>query len=120
MSLHSTRPVLFEVASERTRQDAKWGEQNHPDGTGDAVEPLSLLTVSTPAYCYLSAGELAELAREDCQGAFGMGVGTYRHILAEEFFEALAEGDPARLRAELVQVAAVAVAWVEAIDRRGR
>jgi hypothetical protein len=32
--------------------------------------------------------------------------------------EALAEDDPTLLRAELIQVAAVAVAWVEAIDRR--
>lgn len=31
----------------------------------------------------------------------------------------MAEKDPVNLRAELIQVAAVAVAWVEAIDRRG-
>jgi hypothetical protein len=39
-------------------------------------------------------------------------------ILEEEVAEAAAESDPAKLRAELVQVAAVAVAWIEAIDRR--
>lgn len=49
---------------------------------------------------------------------FKAGRGTWRDILAEEFNEALAESDPDRLRAELVQVAAVAVNWVEAIDRR--
>ncbi|MFI1165600.1 hypothetical protein ACH4UM_18790 [Streptomyces sp. NPDC020801] len=38
--------------------------------------------------------------------------------VAEEALEALAEDDPGKLRAELVQVAAVAVAWIEAIDRR--
>lgn len=51
-------------------------------------------------------------------------------ILGEEFGEAAREaneanfvsgknrGNFAKLRAELIQVAAVAVAWVEAIDRR--
>ena len=29
----STFAVLDEVRAERARQDAKWGEQNHPDGT---------------------------------------------------------------------------------------
>lgn len=40
------------------------------------------------------------------------------HILREEVAEAFAETDPVALRGELVQVAAVAVAWAEAIDRR--
>lgn len=29
-----TESVLAEVLAERARQDAKWGEQNHPNGTG--------------------------------------------------------------------------------------
>lgn len=95
-----TRQVLCEVDEERKRQDAKWGEQNHPDGTGHAWD--------------LKAGS----ATEDCDNAFRDGHGTWRHILAEEFWEALAEDDCPTLRAELIQVAAVAVAWVEAIDRR--
>ncbi len=43
----------------------------------------------------------------------------WRDILLEEVFEALAEEEPKELRKELVQVAAVAAQWVEAIDRRG-
>lgn len=39
-------------------------------------------------------------------------------MLLEEVAEAFAESDDARLRAELVQVAAVAQAWIESIDRR--
>ena len=49
---------------------------------------------------------------------FTAGNGTWRHILTEEVWEAFAEKDSARLRAELVQVAAAAVNWIEAIDRR--
>ncbi len=42
----------------------------------------------------------------------------WKTILLEEVAEAFAENDPATLRRELVQVAAVAAAWIEAIDRR--
>jgi hypothetical protein len=45
--------------------------------------------------------------------------GTWMHVLIEEVFEALAEEDPAKLRAELVQVAAVCAAWITDIDGRG-
>lgn len=98
-----TDRVLQEVLAERIRQDAKWGEQNHPDGTGVSPEQP----------------KLADQARAMCQQAFAEGRGDWAHILFEEVREALAESDPAKLRAELLQVAAVAVAWVEAIDRRG-
>jgi hypothetical protein len=94
--------VFAEVAIERTRQDDRWGEQNHPDGTGTHAVDTTF----------------SELARVRCEQAFAQGAGTWRLILAEEVGEAFAENDPAALRAELLQVAAVAVAWVEAIDRR--
>ena len=93
--------ILPEIAAERARQDAKWGEQNHPDGTGNAGD-----------------AHVARLAKSWCDNAAKRGALTYRHILDEEVQEAFAESDPAKLRAELVQVAAVAVAWIECIDRR--
>lgn len=92
---------LVDVAAGRRRQDDKWGEQNHPDGTGGAW-----------------FGAMAERKRDDADTAAAKGFLTWRHILAEEVYEALAETDPAKLREELIQVAAVAVSWVEAIDRR--
>jgi hypothetical protein len=94
--------VLAEVHQERSRQDAKWGEQNHPDGTG--------ITPSISRY-------EADVARSECDTAFAEGRGTYKHILLEEVYEALAESDKAKLRTELIQVAAVATAWVEKLDR---
>lgn len=99
--------VLDEIAAERLAQDAQWGEQNHPDGTaGDAV----LLGRSFAAY--------ATVIRQACKDAAARGEVTWALIDLEENFEALAESDPARLRAELIQSAAVKVAWIEAIDRR--
>jgi hypothetical protein len=99
--------VLDEVFDERRRQHTKWGEQNHPDGTdlfwsrlAEALDP--------------------KRAKEHCDEGTTHGFLTFAHILVEEVAEALAETDPERLRAELLQVAAVAVSWVEAIDRRRR
>jgi hypothetical protein len=97
----TTDRVLQEVLAERIAQDAKWGEQNHPDGTGNK-----------------SQQDRAEFARRWCESAFASGYGTWADILTEEVAEAEAERDPVKLRAELVQVAAVATAWIEAIDRR--
>lgn len=100
----SSQYVLAEVAAERARQDAKWGQQDHPDDTHGNAEKYW----QRQARAAEAATDLA--AR---QGAL-----TWAHILLEEVYEALAETDPAKRRAELVQVAAVAVAQIEAIDRR--
>jgi hypothetical protein len=97
----TTDRVLSEILAERIAQDAKWGEQNHPDGTGQYPEQIN-----------------ADVARMACQSAADGGYLDWLHILREEVAEAFAETDSARLRAELIQVAAVAVAWAEAIDRR--
>ena len=93
--------VLTEILAERARQDERWGEQNHPDGTGLPV--------------YKNA---ARRYRDQADRNAASGVLTWRDVLLEELYEALAESDPARLRAELVQAVAVGVAWIEAIDRR--
>jgi hypothetical protein len=108
--------VYSEIAAERRRQDTKWGEQNHPDGTGPRVAFAGRL-------CYMEdAARDFRLACKSASGEFPNlkhhGPVTWRHILLEEVFEALAEDDPAALRAELVQSAAVLVQWIEAIDRR--
>lgn len=107
--------VLMEIRDERKRQDERWGEQNHPDGTG-----TNWVDQIRPAFGWSGpeAAHAANLARLDCQRAARRGEVTWLRILREELAEAFAESDPARLRAELVQVAAVAAAWVEAIDRR--
>lgn len=100
--------VLYEVARERGRQDAKWGEQDHPDGTGPKVY---WVPISSSAEC------VVEDARYTCQFKADRGEVTWRDIALEEVAEAFtATGTD--LRAELVQVAAVAVAWIESIDRR--
>ncbi|QDQ93726.1 hypothetical protein FND50_25185 [Rhodococcus sp. WB9] len=94
--------ILNEIRAERARQDEKWGEQNHFDGTGPGYQ------------------KHAEAARQRCQNAAALGLVSFKDILDEEVNEAYAEDDSAKLRAELIQVAAVAVAWVEKLDREAR
>lgn len=99
---HLTR-VEGDVRREREAQDTKWGEQNHPDGTGSKFYELR-----------------AEQARRECQrAAADPTVGPrWALILLEEVYEALAESDPGALYEELIQVATVAQNWAEALGRR--
>jgi len=105
-----TASVLAEVAEERVRQFDKWGEQNWPDGTGPNV-------VWWQAFSPEAANAVSEIReRTDARAAAGML--TWLDIAEEEFAESAAEKDSEKLRAELVQLVAVGVAWIEAIDRR--
>ena len=88
-----TAGVLAEVAQERERQHAKWGEQNH--------DPAVWLMV------------LAEEVGEANQAAF--------EKLFPAFDKQAPERGPrtwADYREELIQVAAVAVQAVESLDRQ--
>lgn len=106
--------VLVEVANERGRQTAKWGVQYHPNGTGPHKLPMPYGSGSW------SAAVAADRLKLLTECASQVGQCTWLHILREEVFEAFAEAEPAKLRAELIQVAAVAVQWIEAIDRTSK
>lgn len=97
----ATGAVLLDIAVERCRQVAKWGVQHRPDGTGCPVHRHAALD-----------------ARDHCDFLARHGGADWNAVLMEEVCEAMAEDDPATLRAELVQVAAVATAWIEDIDSR--
>jgi hypothetical protein len=86
-----TKYALTLVAAERQRQDDKWGDQsgNHP------FEWMSILMEEV--------GELAEAVNETCFQT--------QHIKPDR-------GGPGAIKREAVQVAAVAVAIVEAIVRK--
>lgn len=115
----ATTDVLDEIVWERQRQDIKWGEQDHPD--------VDQVLMNRPGGC--SEKRMAEQyeiptasrAKYLCELAAERGETTWGHILVEEVAEAIeaaTQESTQLLREELVQVATVAVAWVEAIDRR--
>jgi hypothetical protein len=99
----SRESIFEEIHQERDRQDMKWGEQNHP------------IRVESDAIYFI---DQARLCRQVCDYEARNGTLTWYHILIEEFFEAFAEGEALKQRYELVQVAAVAIAMIECIDRK--
>lgn len=90
--------IFVEVREERGRQDLKFGVQRHPNGTSEKFKPM------------------ADAARNATRAAEANGQQSWANILREEFWEALSERDRAKLRAELIQVIAVGVAWIECLD----
>ena len=113
-----TQRVLDEVAAERVRQDATWGEQNHPSLDRVLLERPGGCTPERMAEEYEIPTE--ERARFLLAAAVTRGSPSWAGILVEEISESVKAGvrSDAACRAELVQVAAVAVAWIECIDRR--
>ncbi len=100
--------VLEDIAMERVSQVAKWGVQNHPD-----------LKPDDPGVVFRSAR--AAYAKAHCDRHVKAGTLSWHSILKEELAEAVEQAalqDVQKLREELVQCAAVCVAWIEDIDRR--
>lgn len=98
--IERTADILADIKVERDRQMRKWGEQNHPLGFGEK-----------------GSRESANFARALCDARAKNGTVTWADILSEEYHEARAEGGLEEAREELIQVAAVAVAMVDWIDR---
>jgi len=107
--------IFKELENERFRQIKKFGEQNIP-----CLDPVLLNRENscTPERMCEEYGILSpQSAQTRCDSAFKSGNGTYAHILIEEVAEAIGEFDPVKRRAELIQVAAVAIGWIQKIDR---
>lgn len=81
--------ILSDIDNERLRQLEKWGVQRHP----------------APVWMTILTEEVGEAARAIMDH-------TYEKVKPSRV------ENPGDLRAELVQVAAVAVAWIEDLDRR--
>jgi hypothetical protein len=103
----TTHEVLAQVAIERAQQDEKWGEQNHPMVWQGGCTRLKIDGYARQADAWKAANDTR--VYDDRLAWDG--------ILLEEVYEALGEIDAGRQREELVQVAAVAVAMIECIDR---
>ena len=94
---------LADIVEERFKQIVKFGNPSLKDGTR--------------MWPYADAAALHN-RRHEWEVANALGELTWRHVLAEEVAEAFNESDPVALRSELVQCAAVCVAWIEDLDRR--
>lgn len=107
--------VLQEVQAERERQDNKWGEQNHPCLDQVLLNRKGSCTPMRMCEEYEIPSE--GRAKRKCQDAFDKGTGTFAHIAIEEMSEIVSAFNIHKRREEIIQLAAVCVAWVEKIDR---
>lgn len=107
----ATELVLQEIAGERVEQRGTWGQQDHPTGTRDVRRLIG--DADLPTW-----GTLAYEGRLRCQYLADRGKVDWVAILFEEMAEFASSLNDEKAREELVQVAAVAVAAIEAIDRR--
>lgn len=119
--IHNIEAAAYDrVRAERRRQIAKWGRGDHPNvcpvlsgRPGGATpqryaEDLEIPTADRARFILHRAAETSRLS--------------WTHILVEELAEAVeaaAVGERRHLQEELAQVAAVAVAWLEALEVRG-
>lgn len=112
-----TQELLARVGQEMERQVAKWGTQNHASTGG--------YDVLDSCYHY-EQRPTAQEAKDLCDGlASGEieGVLTWTDIFLEEVLEAREEAENGNLEAlkeELIQCAAVALSWVQSIERNGK
>lgn len=102
--------VLSDVRAERARQFARYGtNEDLLDGTGKDVIWFNEVPAQGAEILLRNAYEAYESEH---------GKPTFRHLVLEEVAEAMQESSPHRLREELLQVAALAVSWVEKLDAR--
>lgn len=98
--------ILERILAERRRQDAKWGEQNHKNAHSRDLD---------------QASSRLRRRRELNESNARHGCTNWNDVLLEEVEEAVEQaalGDDEKLTEELVQCAAVIVAWIECIERR--
>jgi len=86
--------ILAEIREERRRQDAKWGEQNH--------SPIE--------WCAILTEEVGEVSKEALELHFAQ-------LQNSGQSEAWFEEKLALYRKEVIQVAAVALAMAESLER---
>lgn len=118
------------IDAERARQDAKWGEQRHPDVDPELTDrgPSIYKGHTSPGGC--TTARMAEeygippasRAKANCDGAARAGHPTWAHIAVEELAEVVeaatlaqqGQGPEEDVDKELAQLAAVIVQWIEA------
>jgi len=112
--------VVAEVIGELERQDIKSGQASYP-----SIEERFIKSIS-PRLCMGAVVAqhyglfTAEIARAKCDAAFKNGHGNWAHVLVKEVCESIdCLDNEAAMRAELVQVVAVAIRWIQDLDRRG-
>jgi hypothetical protein len=96
------KDILKRIEDERIAQYLKWGQQDHPSFDEDEYYGLVM----------------EAQAKTICEEANFNQRLTWPHILIEEVSEAVYAKTNEKRIEELIQVAAVAVAWIESLQRK--
>lgn len=114
-NVSATQKVLRDIETERRRQVDKWGIQ-HRRELDPLIEPVVRERTVRQAKAQCDYSEDAGKANPARIYPYTGGA-TWEEVLDEEIAEAYNEGyDKAARRKELVQCAAVLVAWIEDLD----
>jgi hypothetical protein len=108
--------IYEEIKLERKKQIEKFGEQNHPCLDEVLLNREGGCTPLRMCEEYEIPSEVR--AKFNCDVSFDRKQGTFAHIAVEEMSEIISQFDMEKRREEIIQLAAVCVAWVESIDRK--
>lgn len=104
--LNTSNNVLRELADRRARNYERFGKQHHPNG--------GFLEGPTGGTWQVVGAHLENIARTQLEKHHNT---SWAAILSEEVGEALVAATPEQIREELLDVAAVCLAWCEDLDR---
>lgn len=111
-----SNPIYEEILLERRLQDEKWGIQEHPSVSSNIIKgPNSNLPERINRHYGIPSIDKAKYYADE---AAKKGDLTWSHIAVEELAEVVGAENEIHRRHELVQLAAVCVAWIESIDRK--
>ena len=111
-------PIYEEILLERHLQDEKWGIQDHPSVSKNIVlGPSSNPSEKVSRYYGLPTVDKAKYIADE---AAKKGDITWSHIAVEELCEVVGADNDVHRRHELVQLAAVCIAWIQSIDRKNK
>ena len=107
LSRIASNPLFAAIQREQDRQIAKWGVQDHPS-FHDTVHHEALVR-----------DDAVRFFKDACAESASAGTLTWEEIFLEEMAEARAEiNNDENLKTELIQIAAVALSWIESINRK--
>lgn len=108
--------IYEEILLERHLQDQKWGVQDHPSLSPNIIKgPNSNSAERANRHYGLPPVDKAKYVADE---AAKKGDLTWSHIAVEELAEVVSADNDIHRRHELVQLAAVCVAWIESLDRK--
>jgi hypothetical protein len=108
--------IINEIKKRRKEQNEKFGVSSHPCLDQTLLNREGSCTPQRMCEEYHIPSE--NVAKYNCDNAFYKNQGTWAHIAVEELSEIVSEFDLHKRRNEIIDLAAVCIAWLEDIDNK--